>query len=346
MNRWLEAAQRTRAQMTHRLYHLPVVILMPHSACNCRCVMCDIWKANHDKRELSAAELSRHLDVFRRFNVHAVVLSGGEALMHANLWTLCQQLKTLPVKITLLSTGLLLRRHAESVGRWCDEVIVSLDGSRDVHNRIRNVPEAYEKLAAGIQALRTMAPAVRVTGRCVLQKMNFFDLPNIIRAAQEIGLNQLSFLAVDVVSTAFNRAESWASERIAEISLAENEINRFARLVEQTIGEFAEAFQNGFIAEPPDKLRRLPRYFAALLGKDDFPTPRCNAPWVSTVIAADGTVLPCFFQPGFGNIFENSLEAILNSEQAVTFRRDLDVQTDPICRRCTCSLYLKPLANL
>jgi MoaA/NifB/PqqE/SkfB family radical SAM enzyme len=345
MNLFFKAAQHIQTKITHRLRSVPVVVLMPHSACNCRCVMCDIWKANADKREISDVELSRHLEAFRRLGVRWVVLSGGEALMHSNLWALCGLLRSLPAKITLLSTGLLLRRHAESVVRWCDEVIVSLDGSREVHNRIRNIPAAYEKLVEGIQALRAISPSFRIIGRCVLQKMNFFDLPNIILSAQEIGLEQISFLAVDVFSTAFNRAAPWPSARIVEVALSERETEVFAKLVEQAIVDFAEAFRSGFIAERPDKLRQLPKYFAAALGKRDFPTPRCNAPWVSAVIEADGTVRPCFFHPALGNLHENSLDAILNSRQALAFRKNLDVQNNPVCRKCTCSLYLKPRAS-
>jgi MoaA/NifB/PqqE/SkfB family radical SAM enzyme len=344
MSALIATAQQIRTRITHRFHHLPVVILMPHSACNCRCVMCDIWKANAEKKEIAAEVLSRHLASFRRLSVRWVVLSGGEALMHSNLWTLCELLKSLPVKITLLSTGLLLRRHAENVVRWCDEVIVSLDGSREVHNRIRNVPEAYEKLVDGIQALRAICPNFHITGRCVLQKMNFFDLPNIILAAQEIGLKQISFLAADVFSTAFNRAEPWASARIAEVALSENEVRVFAALVEKTLIDFAEAFRCGFIAESPDKFQRLPKYFAAVLGKRDFPQVRCSAPWISTVIEADGAVRPCFFHPALGNLHEKPLDAILNSEQAVEFRKNLAVQTNPVCRKCTCSLHLKPWA--
>jgi len=342
MNFLMQSALQMRAHLTNRLHHVPVLTLMPHSACNCRCVMCDIWKANANQQEISAETLARHLDSFRRLGVRWVMLSGGEALMHSNLWVLCELLKTLPAKITLLSTGLLLRRHAEPVGRWCDEVIVSLDGSREVHNRIRNVPQAYEKLVEGIQALRRIDCNMRITGRCVIQKLNYFDLPNIIAAAQKIGLQQISFLAADVFSTAFNRARRWETSRAAQVALSENEVDTFTALVEQTLVDFAEAFHTGFIAESPEKFRRLPQYFAAVLGKAEFPAPQCNAPWVSTVIEADGAVRPCFFHPALGNLNEHSLEAILNSERALAFRKNLVVQTNPICRKCTCSLYRKP----
>ena len=94
------------------------------------------------------------------------------------------------------------------------------------------------------------------------------------------------------------------------------------------------------------KLRRLPRYFAALNGDGDFPPTICNAPWVSTVIEADGTVRPCFFHDPLGNIHQQPLEAILNAEPAQAFRRRLDVTHDAICRKCVCTLHLSPLSSV
>src|SRR5579872_5865812 len=138
--------QRIATKATHRISEMPVLVLMPHSRCNCRCVMCDIWKANSEKREISTDELTRHLPAFKRLGVKRVALSGGEALMHSNLWKFCEQLNSIGVKISLLSTGLTLKAHASDIVAYCDDVIVSLDGSKEVHNRIRNIPNAYEKL--------------------------------------------------------------------------------------------------------------------------------------------------------------------------------------------------------
>lgn len=332
-----QIVKRQLTLSTHHIYTLPIVILMPHSRCNCRCVMCDIWKANANGQEITAEQLQPHLETFRRLNVQWVTLSGGEALMHSNLWRLCEQLKGLGVKITLLSTGLLLKKYAAEIVRWCDEVIVSLDGSQAVHDQIRNIPRAFERLAEGIGALRGLKGDYWVSGRCVLQRHNFHDLPNIIAAAKAIGLGQISFLAADVSSTAFNRSKPWGDERVSDIALSPNEVGQFAQLIEQVI---AQDGNSGFIAENPAKLRRLPRYYAALNGDGDFPAVRCNAPWVSTVIEADGTVRPCFFHAAIGNIHQTALPAVLNSPEAIHFRQQLDMDNDPICQKCVCSLKL------
>ena len=58
-----EDTRRVVSRRSHRLKSLPILALSVHSACNCRCVMCDIWKANADKREISLPELDRHAQV-------------------------------------------------------------------------------------------------------------------------------------------------------------------------------------------------------------------------------------------------------------------------------------------
>ena len=336
----LESLKRQATFSTHRIHTLPMVVLMAHSRCNCRCLMCDIWQANAIRRELTRADIEPHMASLRSLNVQRVVLSGGEALMHSNLWLLCSLLRELPTQITLLSTGLLLKTFAAEVTTWCDEVIVSVDGSREVHDSIRRIPRAFDRLAEGIAALREQRPGYPVSARCVLQRRNFRDLPNIIQAAHSIGLDRISFMAVDVSSTAFNRPVPWEEPRVAEVALDRTEVAEFTALVEDTITRFAADFSSGFVAENPDKLRRLPRYFAALHGDGPFPTTVCNAPWVSTVIEADGEVRPCFFHPPLGNIHDQPLEAILNAPASVAFRRQLDVETDPTCRACVCTLSL------
>ena len=46
---------------THRIHSLPVIVLMPHSSCNCRCVMCDIWKGNPNLKQLTVEDVSKLL---------------------------------------------------------------------------------------------------------------------------------------------------------------------------------------------------------------------------------------------------------------------------------------------
>jgi len=332
--------KRILSLTTHRIYELPVMVLMPHSRCNCRCVMCDIWKANQNKQEITVEQLQPHLDSFRKLGVKYVALSGGEALMHSNLWRFCDQLKSIGIKISLLSTGVTLKANAENVLKYVDEVVVSIDGPHEIHNQIRNIPSAFEKLSEGVKRLKELKPDFRVTGRSVLQKLNFNHLADTISTARSLGLDQISFLPADVSSTAFNRNDPWSENKVDEIELNNEEVIVFEHLVESTIQQFPDLYEKKFIAENPQKMREIVQYYKALLNKDNFPVKRCNAPWVSAVIETDGEVKPCFFHKSYGNISTSSVENILNSREAISFRKNLNMKKDATCARCVCSLHV------
>jgi MoaA/NifB/PqqE/SkfB family radical SAM enzyme len=308
--------------------------------------MCDIWKGNNNIKQLEENDVVNMLESMRRLNTKLVVMSGGEALMHPNFFRLCEIIKSRKICITLLSTGLLLKKYASEIIAKTDEVIVSLDGSKEIHDRIRNISNAFDKLKEGVRELKRLNPKFRVTARCVIQKENFYDMPNIVDAAQEIGLNQISFLTADISSDAFNRPGLWGEDKIDEIKLSLEELERFKQVIEDLINTRVKEFKSRFIAESPDKIRKFYYYYAAFQNLCEFPEVQCNAPWISAVVEADGSVRPCFFHKVIGAIRQKDLAGIVNSEESVSFRQDLDVKTNEICRRCVCSLNLSPFAKL
>jgi MoaA/NifB/PqqE/SkfB family radical SAM enzyme len=302
--------------------------------------MCDIWRANANGIELSRDDLAPHVAAMTRLRVRMLVLTGGEALMHSNLWTLCDALRPIGAKIVLLSTGLLLKRHVSSIISYCDEVIVSLDGSAAVHDEIRNIPRAFLRLAEGVEAILTKKPDFDIHARSVVQRKNYRDILNTIESARALGLRKISFLAADVSSDAFNRPGGWDADRISEIALTSAEADDFSRQLSANKDYLMAQHASGFLVEPVSKLTAIADYYRALNGNGRFPTVRCNAPWVSAVVETDGAIRPCFFHPAFGNLADGDIEQSINSDKAVSFRRSLDVSSNPICQKCTCSLNL------
>ena len=340
-----EAGRRIYGRATHRIASLPILALSVHSACNCRCVMCDIWKANAEKREISSAELDRHLDDLRALRVQRVMLTGGEPLLHSNLWALCDRLRGHGVAVTLVTTGLLIAQHVDAIAMTIDEVVVSIDGDAAVHDDIRRVRGAFQRIAHGIGLLNNYASRPRTIARCVVQRHNCARLVQTVQAVADARLDQLSFLAADVSSTAFNRPQSWPPDRRAEVALSREQLPLLAtaiRAVEQQCGDYLE---KGFIAGGSASLWRIHDYYAALNGLSEFPRVRCNAPWVSAVMEPGGGLRPCFFHPRYAANADHGLTTALNAPQSVAFRRSLRVRENETCRRCVCTLSLPPWAN-
>jgi Fe-coproporphyrin III synthase len=337
---------RYRSLQTDKISSLPIVILMPHSSCNCRCVMCDIWKGNHNLRQLEESDILDLLTTLKKLDTQQVVMSGGEALLNPNFFRFCEILKREKIRISLLSTGLTVQKHASQLVKWTDDIIISLDGDGELHDRIRNIPGAFNKLRKGIEAVRAIRPDFKITGRCVIQRLNFRHWPRIIKAAKEIGLHAISFLPADVSSSAFNRETGWSGDRQHEILLTEPDLAEMKEIIGDIQIQFRDEFERHFISESPLKLQKIYSYYAAYYGYNEFPYKKCNAPWVSTVVEADGTVRPCFFHEAYGNIKSGSLDSIINSPSAIEFRKNLDMDKNETCLKCVCYLNLKPAAKI
>jgi MoaA/NifB/PqqE/SkfB family radical SAM enzyme len=303
--------------------------------------MCDIWRIRQ-VREITAEDLQPHMAGLRKMEVGWIVFSGGEPLMHSDLAALARLCRAEGIRLTLLTAGLDLEQHAGMIAECMDDIIISLDGPPAVHNTIRGVPDAFQRVERGVQVLRQLRPVMPIRARCTIQKMNCRDLPGTVCAAQALSLDSISFLAVDTTSSAFNRPDGWPPARQSKIAFDAGDIEILEQAIEDLIATFGPEMQSGFIVEKPEKLRRIVRQFRARLGQRPFEAPKCNAPWVSAVLESDGTVRPCFFQPSFGNIHQGPLTEIVNGEAALHFRRSLDMTNDPICRSCVCSLYIEP----
>jgi len=307
--------------------------------------MCDIWKDNKNLKQLTEEDVTGLLSSLRKFGTQEVLMSGGEALLNTNFFRLCQILKQNGIKVTLLSTGLTIKKHAHQILEFVDNLIVSLDGDEALHDAIRNIPNAFAKLKEGVEYLKSINPNYRITARTVIHRLNFRNWESIINAAKIMGINQVSFLPADVSSHAFNRQMAWEQPKQHEILLTEQELPELQEVISRIIGK-TEDFTTRYIAESAAKIQDIYHYYAAFYGLNAFPFKKCNAPWVSTVIEADGSVRPCFFMDTIGNIRESSLDAILNSKEAINFRRTLDMSKNPSCIKCVCSLNLPPMAKL
>jgi Fe-coproporphyrin III synthase len=299
--------------------------------------MCDIWKRK-DGREFHAADLERHRESIRRLGVKHVVMTGGEPLLNHEVSAICSFFRELSVRITLLTTGLLLHKKIDIVDSSFDDIIISIDGPPDVHDHIRRVPGAFETIRRGVFAIRERRRGIPISCRTTVQKLNHTHLRATVSAARLLELDSISFLAADISSAAFNREEPWAFERQAEVSLSRNEVSELENEIELLIQTHQADINKGFIAESAAKLRRIGLRFRERIEGTLPKAPICNAPWVSAVVDVDGKVRPCFFHPPIGDISQMTLEDAVNTESALRFRSRLKVAENRTCQRCVCSL--------
>jgi MoaA/NifB/PqqE/SkfB family radical SAM enzyme len=321
-------------EVTNQTLALPLLIFYPTARCNSRCISCDWWRAD-GRDDLSLEEIRALVSELPALGVRLVVFSGGEALRRRDVYEIADLFRAQGIRLHILTSGLFLERDAEKIAARFEQVTISLDApTRALYQKIRGV-DALAWVERGVKKLQNLAPHIPLRARSTLHRHNFRELPHLIDKAHALGLQQISFLSADVTSEAFGRARGEQISR--DLLLNETETREFAEIVEQTLVSHARDFETRFVAESPEKLRRLPRYYAAQLGLGAFPPIACNAPWVSAVIEADGAVRPCYFHRVVGNVREKPLREILQNEMRV-FRAGLDVQTNAVCQKCVCAL--------
>ncbi len=312
---------------------LPILLIEAHSRCNCRCEMCDIWKST-ETREFSLTQLEAQIPSIEELGTRWVVFTGGEPLMHSDLFALCRPLRARGIQVSILSTGLLFERFARQIAEDTDSAIVSMDGPADIHDAIRHIPGGLDRIARGIAAIRAIRPHYPIAARTVVQRRNHGALVDTAEAARSMGLDSISFLAADLASTAFNRNQPWTIVRQNEIALEASQLPVLDRQLEMLSA-------NAFVTDSQDHLSRIAAHFRAHLGLAPHTSPKCNAPWVSGFLTTAGKLQPCFFHQEIGSLAEGSLQQVLTGPRATRFRDTLDVAANPTCQNCVCSLNLR-----
>jgi Fe-coproporphyrin III synthase len=311
--------------------------------CNSRCITCDYWRHGRDDMDLAA--VTRLLPSFAQLRTQLVQLSGGEPLLNPEWPAIAELLRRNGLTVWLLTSGLALAKHARRAAELFDAITVSLDGTDpETYAAIRGL-DAFDKVCEGIRAVAEhgVAPSIRVT----LQRANYRQLPAFVDLARDLGARQVSFLAVDVANPhAFARTDDFVSD----LALRPEDLPVFDEILSAVERDHAEDFRSGFIAESPQKLRRLHQYFAAIQGRGPYPPVRCNAPEFSAVIGATGRVQPCFFiagphnaqLPGAAAEGDNVLQNILNSDSMTELRAAIRDGRRAECKTCVCSMWRDP----
>ena len=329
----LDSARLQIQQRVHRLQVLPIVILYLNNICDSRCRTCEIWKNNDllkasAERQMPDSLLEELYKSLSEWRPRQILLSGGEPALHPRFPETIRKFKGIGTRVSVVSNGLLLGSIDPADLGNVSEFYISFDApDRASYEHIRGV-DGFERLASSLDVLNRLTPRPAVVARCTLQRANVAHVPELVRSARNLGFDRISFLGVDVRSDAFARNVHGASDTAA-IQPTCNDLESFEAGIESP-----GLVSDGFIEGGTAKLKRILRYFRALLGDGDFPEVRCNAPWVSIVVETTGKIRGCFFHPIIGD-FET-----VNGPTAVRFRRSLDVHTNSTCQQCVCSKLL------
>ena len=155
-----------------------IVHLHPTRLCNLACSHCYSHSSPQQRGELSAALVLRGLALLRREGYTQVSVSGGEPLVYGELLPLIDGARSLGLRVTMVSNGLLADARSEAVLARLDGLAISFDGLAATHNAVRGRDDAYARACRALQyqASRGRPTAVAIS----LARDSLPELPDLI----------------------------------------------------------------------------------------------------------------------------------------------------------------------
>lgn len=135
----------------------PVVIWNLIRRCNLACKHCYTTSADIDfPGELSTAEIYRVMDDLRAFQVPVLIFSGGEPLLHPDIFAISRRARGMGFYVALSSNGTLIdEENIDAIATIGYQYIgISLDGIGQTHDTFRRKQGSFDAAMHGIRLCR------------------------------------------------------------------------------------------------------------------------------------------------------------------------------------------------
>ena len=160
----------------------PVVIWNLIRRCNLACKHCYTTSADIDfPGELTTPEIYTVMDDLKAFKVPVLILSGGEPLLHPDIFNISRRAKDMGFYVALSSNG--TKISADNIDEIADinyqYIGVSLDGIKDTHDQFRRVSGSFDEALRGIYLC--LEKGIKVGIRFTLTQDNASDFPALLQ---------------------------------------------------------------------------------------------------------------------------------------------------------------------
>jgi MoaA/NifB/PqqE/SkfB family radical SAM enzyme/Flp pilus assembly protein TadD len=299
------------------------------SRCNIRCKTCGLWHSAWDLPYKTAQEVMAYYPYLER-----LVWLGGEVFLYKHFEEMFDNAAKYPqLRQQVITNGYVLNE------KWIDKIVrsgnteltFSIDGTtKEVYESIRQGSN-YEKVLENVRLImakkRDCGSKMDVRMNAVIMRSNYHQIEEFLELAKREGFNQVSLMALH-----FDLAPE-------ENIFYGSRDSAPARAVAEAIPRLREkARQYGIdldILLPPgaDECGSAPAAVAETDEKSPQPQPAapaavrnicCKMPWRYLMMCDKGDVyLTGSCVKSIGNVYQNSLDEIWNSETARQYRENM-----------------------
>jgi radical SAM protein with 4Fe4S-binding SPASM domain len=226
-----------------------------------------------------------------------------------------------------------------------DELNVSLDGPKALHDQIRGMKGLFDEIMLGLKKINHFKTQKNqkkpfINLQCTISKYNYQYLDQLISVAEEAKANSLTFHNLIFLNRNLLERQKEYDKLLGCTSadwegfIFEPEIEGklLYKKIKQIMGgkyHFSVDFY------PKFSYSALQKYYNPSYEPKEYAS-NCLSPWMAAYVFPDGEVRPCLnFDYSYGNITKGFIK-LWNNERALNFRRLLKrCQIFPVCARCT-----------
>jgi radical SAM family uncharacterized protein len=274
--------------------------------CNLECKMCPFWR-REDEELLGLADEIRIMEALARVGVSFLGFEGGEPLLRRDVGEILREAH-MRFHTSLVTNGWLLEHRLPEIADHLDLLFVSLDGIGEMHDRLRGIPQSFERAVRGMQASRSEVPTVISH---TITRENLDHAEKVVELAEHLDIGLTVQVAYDY------RTASALSPK--------------GDPLRQTIERLRDLRKSGA------PLLESVEYFDAILRSWYGGKPwRCK-PWLTINIDPSGRiVLPCYVLQeyhGTTPVWEVDVRELWNSFAWTPYAS---------CNKCALACYLEP----
>jgi len=181
--------------------HGPVVVYNCTESCNLRCLHCYSSSPAHiggpvssrGSDQLTTAQARRLLSQLAEADCPVLLFSGGEPLLHRDLFELLAEAKRLGLRTVISTNGTLIDAStAEKLAELGVHYVgISIDGEEKFHDRFRQIKGCFKAAVAGIENCKKAG--IKTGLRFTITKANAEQVPFVFDIAASTGVRRICF---------------------------------------------------------------------------------------------------------------------------------------------------------
>jgi len=343
-----------------RLFYPPEwIVLGVNNACNLHCRMCDVGLGNSDTifgRNLTGTRpMNMPLEMVRKIIDQLAAtwpstrlgFAFTEPLIWPSLVEAVGYADGRGVSTAVTTNGLTLDTIGEHLSdAGLKELYLSLDGTADVHDKIRGCSGAFSRAMSGVERILRHRTRPHISVFCVITPWNIDNLVPFLKEMVILPLETVGFMHANFTTQeiAQNHNALWGEKypatqsNIGSFDPEDIDLKRLQEAVTD-LKACSSPFEISFSPdlETIEQLDRFYRRPDALIGSS------CSDIDRTLMVKSDGRVIPCHgrcYDLTIGDIYEMTLPEIWNSKAIQDLRRALVSAGGlmPACSRC-CSAF-------